>query len=82
MRITRDNIAWWQKNIKRGDLISYEKYMCDRKSSFAYQFNHRNIWVSLKADPKGHTGGDWEEIIEWKEVTDIYTREKDPEMFI
>ncbi len=82
MRITKNNIGWWQNNIKKGDLISYQKYMGDKKSSFAYQFNHKNIWVSLREDPKGHTGGDWEEIVEWNDVTHIYTREKEPEMFI
>ncbi len=74
MRITRENIAWWQKNLKKGSYVKYQQYMEEQKIDIVHNNNYQSIWIEYSSL--------YIKTIEWNDVLEIYTKDQDPEYFI
>jgi len=74
MRISRINVNSWKDAIKEGDMVATYAYMEPQRYHRVLKSNFKNIWVGPQNEDIG--------IIEWKDVTDVFTPEADPEYFL
>ena len=80
MRLTRDNLQYWKKNLKEGDLVEFDVPYEETKQALVVAVGNMDT-ISVEHDfYKVH--GDITRGVQWKKIMQIWTKEENPEMFL